>query len=155
MVRVPSKSLLLKIKNANSVLLFYCVFLLFYMKKNKALLEQIKNFFNFGSITKQRLRSIEFRVQSIKYLRVILDYFDKYILITDKWSDYKLLKQAFQLILSKEHLTIQGLCKIVAIKASMNRGISPELKSVFTSVVRVTRPLVKEHQISTLISRFH
>ena len=84
MVRVTSKSLLLKIKNTNSVLLFYCVFLLFYMKKNKALLEQIKNLFNFGSITKHRSRSIEFRVQSIKYLRVILDYFDKYILITDK-----------------------------------------------------------------------
>ena len=89
-------------------------------EKNKALLEQIKNLFNFGSITKQRSRSIEFRVQSIKYLRVILDYFDKYILITDKLSDYKLLKQASQLILSKEHLTLKGLCKIVAIKASMN-----------------------------------
>ena len=145
MVRVTSKSLLLKIKNTNSVLLFYCVFLLFYMKKNKALLEQIKNLFNFGSITKHRSRSIEFRVQSIKYLRVILDYFDKYILITDKWSDYKLLKQAFQLILSKEHLTLQGVCKVVAIKASINRGISPELKLAFPSVVRVTRPLVKEH----------
>ena len=38
-------------------------------------------------------------------------------------------KQAFK---NKEHLTIKGLHKIVAIKASMNKGLSDELKVAFS-----------------------
>lgn len=35
------------------------------------------------------------------------------------------------LIQNKEHLTIEGVNKIVAIKASMNLGLSDELKVAF------------------------
>ena len=35
----------------------------------------------------------------------------------------------------KEHLTIEGLHKIVAIKASLNLGLSEELKVAFTNVI--------------------
>ena len=36
----------------------------------------------------------------------------------------------------KEHLTYDGLRKIVAIKASMNLGLSEKLKEEFPDVVR-------------------
>ena len=49
-------------------------------------------------------------------MRVIIDYFYEYPLMTQKWPDYKLFKQVFQLTLNKEHLTLKGLHKIVAIK---------------------------------------
>ena len=42
----------------------------------------------------------------------------------------------------KEHLTIEGLHKIIAIRASMNRGLSEKLKLAFLSVVPVVIPLV-------------
>jgi hypothetical protein len=44
------------------------------------------------------------------------------------------------LILNKEHLTMEGLRKIVAIKASMNNGLSDELKAAFTNLPPVERP---------------
>ena len=51
-------------------------------------------------------------------------------------------------MLRGEHLTIDGLNKIVAIRACMNLGLSDEIKKAFPDVVPVTRPLVKNQKIS-------
>ena len=76
-------------------------------------------------------QSLKFRVQSVKDIQVIVHHFEKYPLRTQKFADYKLFKQAVELMEQKEHLTEAGLAKIVAIKASMNRGLSAELKAAF------------------------
>jgi hypothetical protein len=47
----------------------------------------------------------------------------------------------------KEHLTSEGLAKIVALKASMNRGLSEELKVAFPKVIPIARPLVVDQEI--------
>jgi len=47
----------------------------------------------------------------------------------------------------KEHLTLEGLRQIVAIRASMNRGLSEELKLAFPDVVPVFRPLFENPKI--------
>jgi hypothetical protein len=47
-----------------------------------------------------------------------------------------------------EHLTKEGLRKIVAIKASMNRGIPDELKKAFPNTIPVPRPLVVNQEIT-------
>jgi len=49
--------------------------------------------------------------------------------------------------LNKEHLTTEGIKKLVAIKASMNLGLSDELKKAFHSVEPVARPLVLDKKI--------
>ena len=116
-------------------------------KKDKVLLERIRNFFGVGSITKNGAEAIQYRVSSIKDLAKILDHFDKYPLLTQKLADYELFKQAFKLMERGEHLTLDGLNKIVAIKASMNRGLSEKLKLAFPDVVPVIRPLVKNQTI--------
>lgn len=86
-------------------------------EKDIILLEQIKNFFNIGWIHwSQRTKSIQFQVRAIKYLSQILDHFDKYGLITEECSDFKLFKQTFKLKMRKEHLILEGLLKIVGIK---------------------------------------
>jgi hypothetical protein len=46
------------------------------------------------------------------------------------------------MIVNKEHLTKTGLIKIVALKASLNLGLSDELKKEFPNVVPIERPLV-------------
>jgi hypothetical protein len=46
----------------------------------------------------------------------------------------------------KEHLTISGLRKIVAIKASMNLGLSDKLKASFTQE-NITAPLVSRSSV--------
>ena len=117
-------------------------------EKDKALLQQIQSYFGgAGNIHKSGPQLLQFRVHSVKDLATIIDYFDKYPLITQKRSDYQLFKQAWELIKRKEHLTQQGLEKLVSIKASMNLGLSSELKAGFPNTIPVARPLVQNHLI--------
>lgn len=85
---------------------------------------------------------MKFLVQSVKDLQVIIDHFENYPLITQKRADYELFKQAVELMEQKEHLTMEGLEKIVAIKASLNNGLSAELKAAFPEIIPVPRPSV-------------
>ena len=54
-----------------------------------------------------------------------------------------------EIIERREHLTLSGFNTIVAIRASMNRGLSEKLKLAFPDVVPqiVVRPLVENPQI--------
>ena len=68
-------------------------------EKDQTLLQEIKNYFSVGSINwKHGIKTIQFRVVSIENLQIILNHFDKYPLITNKWADYQLFKQIFQII---------------------------------------------------------
>jgi hypothetical protein len=48
---------------------------------------------------------------------------------------------------AKEHLTDAGIKKIVAIKASMNNGLSAELCAAFPNLKPVPRPLVENQKV--------
>ena len=106
-------------------------------------MELIQNYLIVGSITKGSKQGISFVVVSIKKLQAIINHFDRVPLISQKSADYLLFKHAYELMLAKEHLTENGFRKIVAIKATMNRGLPAELQTAFPDVVPVTRPLVK------------
>ena len=47
----------------------------------------------------------------------------------------------------REHLTLEGLHKIISIRASMNNGLSPKLKLAFPDIVPVVRPLVENQKV--------
>lgn len=79
---------------------------------------------------------------SLKDLQVIVHHFDNYPLITQKWSDYQLFKQVIDLMEGKEHLTMEGLQKIVSIKAVLNKGLPENLKAAFPETVPTIRPKV-------------
>ena len=96
-----------------------------------------------GNIYSSETRSsLAYKVTSIKDLVSVINHFDKYPLITNKQADYLLFKKVVGMIQLKEHLTLDGLKKIVAIKASINRGLSDELKAAFPHVIPVKRPIV-------------
>jgi hypothetical protein len=42
----------------------------------------------------------------------------------------------------KEHLTIEGVQKIINLKASVNKGLTDELKIAFPKTIPIQRPLV-------------
>lgn len=94
------------------------------------LLEQIKLFFGVGYITKLGAESVQFRVSSLKDLNIIIDHFDKYPLLTRKQSDFLLFKEIVNLIKQGKHLSLEGLNKIVSIKAILNSGKLPEALSL-------------------------
>jgi hypothetical protein len=89
-----------------------------------------------------------YRISSIKdFNEIIIPHFTKYPLITQKKADYDLLKKVVALINKKEHLTQEGLRSIIAIKASMNLGLSDELKVAFPDVNPEPRPLINQGRI--------
>ena len=114
---------------------------------DKALIEKIKKFFGVGLINKDRSKWIKFSVKSLKDLLIIINHFDKYPLITRKYADFLIFKKVFQLIKNKEHLTKEGIEKVVALKASHNLGLSDKLKQAFHDVHPVARPIVIDQKI--------
>ncbi len=111
-------------------------------KKYLSLLKGIQKFFKVGAVYKQGDDAAQFLVQSAKELIVIINHFDKYPLITrKKRGDFQLFKQVVYMMLNKDHLTLQGLGKIISIKASLNLGISANLKAAFPSIIPVTYDL--------------
>lgn len=116
-------------------------------KKDIALLEKIKNFFGVGKIYKQRENSVEYRVQSLKDLKIIISHIDKYPIITEKQVDYELFKKAVNLMLNKEHLTQAGFNKIISIKAAINWGLSDTLKLAFPKIIAMERPFARNRKI--------
>jgi hypothetical protein len=116
-------------------------------KKDIDLLKRIKGFFNVGEIYDDEKESCNYMVRSVKDLAVIIDHFDKYPLITQKQADYILFKQALELINRKEHLTSEGLQKIVNIRASMNNGLTEVLTESFLNTTSIPRPLVLNSEI--------
>jgi LAGLIDADG endonuclease len=86
---------------------------------------------------------ISFRVNSLQDLtNIIIPHFLKFPLFTQKAADFYLFKQVTELMTNKSHLTTEGLQEIINIKASMNLGLSDELKSNFINTVPVQRPTI-------------
>lgn len=123
------------------------VFVISLHEKDKPLLGDIQKYLGVGKIYKQGLKLVQYKVQSINELNLILDHFDKYPLIIQKCADYKIFKQIIILIKNKDHLTFSGLQKIVALKASINRGLSSSLKGVFPDIISKEDSFVIDKEI--------
>lgn len=118
-------------------------------KKDLELLKSIQTYFGgIGTIYTGCKDCVVFRVRSLEQIiNVILPHFDKYSLVTQKKADYILFKEIVLLMKEKEHLTQDGLNKIVAMKSSMNKELSESLKTAFPDIVPVIRPLVENEKI--------
>lgn len=110
--------------------------------KDLALLKQIQAFFGIGVIYKHGKDSVQFIVESINDLQVIIHHFDKYPLITQKLADFLLFKQIIDKMNEKKHLNLKGLEEIINLKASLNNGLSNVLKEAFPNVNFVNRPVI-------------
>jgi hypothetical protein len=128
-------------------------------KKDKDLLYPTRGCLGVGKVYKDRAH-LKFSILSIKDLQVVIEHFDKYPLITrsracagspsaeggrgQKLADYILFKQAYNIILNKEHLTFKGLNQLVSIKGCQNMGLSPILQFAFSDSINTKRPLVSK-----------
>ena len=121
--------------------------------KDKELLERILKFFNVGKIYTRKDGYVEYIVNSMKGMEVIIAHFNHYPLISaerKKYSDYKIFKLVFELIKQKKHLTQEGLQVILSLKASFNHGLSEELKIIFPSIVPSLRPQTVAPNMDTI-----
>ena len=101
-------------------------------KKDRGILEKIQSSLGCKShIVTAGSDYVSFQIVGVKNLQVLIAHLDKFSLITKKFIDYTIFKSIVELISKKEHLNEAGLRKIVEHKASLNRGLSPELKAVW------------------------
>ena len=153
----------------SNLILGYSISLYFKIKLyliDKELLKKILNFFNVAlrapvtgtlgvlccagfsiSADKIYIRKdgyIEYIVNFIKDLEVIINLFNNYPLITQKLSDYKLFKLVFELIIQKKPLTKEGFRpgpgEMLSLKASFNNGLSEKFKRVFPNIIPYLKP---------------
>ena len=119
--------------------------------RDLALLKQIQSFFGVGAISKLGEETVQFRVYGSENLKVIINHFDKYPLLTNKQSDYLLFKQVVIDMEKGKHLTVEGLNNIMSIKAVMNnKEISDNLSIAFSNIKPILTPEIKDRQIKSL-----
>ena len=119
-------------------------------EKDNALLDGVQAYFGVGKVFKAEKNMYRYMARSLKDLRIIIDHFDKYPLITQKRADFELFKKAVEILSNKEHLTIEGIHKLIAIRASINLGLPPKLKAAFPHIVNyLPRFLVKDIEIKS------
>lgn len=111
--------------------------------KDIDILKLIKNTLKVGKIRKNGVNLVQYTVESIKELQVIVDHFNSYPLVTEKALDFLIFKQCFEIIKQKEHLTEKGLLNLISLKSSLNWGLSDSLKEAFPNVTFVDRPEYK------------
>jgi hypothetical protein len=96
----------------------------------------IQNFFNLGTIrivpaTEKKAASMTISVKSIEDCARIRDFFLNYPLLTYKLVHFQIWCQVVNAMINKEHLTMEGLYKIVALKEHSPNGISKKLQEDF------------------------
>lgn len=114
-------------------------------KRDLSLLLQLQEFLGgIGSIyISPTLNKVNYSIDSKKDLRnPTLRVVTNVVRLTQKAADYNLFKEVVKLMSNKTHLSIEGLNKIVNIKASMNLGLSDFLKSEFKDFIPVDRQVI-------------
>lgn len=117
-------------------------FIIVLHNKDKSILEGLKSFFKVGNIFKHGDTNVQYQVNSVADLQILIEHFNNYPLLTKKHIDFLLFKEIVSIFLKKEHLTKEGILKLVALKASLNKGLSDMLKIAFPYVLPVSRPLM-------------
>jgi len=120
-------------------------------KKDLSLIKEIQSFFGVGTIRiRQRAGkpTVIYSVQSLKNLtEIIIPHFKQYSLLTQKQTDFILFSKVIDLMNQKKHLELDGINKIISIRASMNKGLTCSLKTVFPNIIPVERPIIEDQVI--------
>ena len=114
-------------------------------KKDVGLLYRIQSCLGgVGTVTvRNNSDVVDFVVGSVGDLvNKVIPFFSKYPLITHKRADFILFSKIVELINQKEHLTLEGIQKIVSLKASMNKGLIYALKQAFPNTMPIPRPVI-------------
>ena len=89
-------------------------------QKKGEVLESIHKEFG-GYLAKAKRGEWEYDSTSFTVALKLIEYFDKYSLISTKYIEYLLWRDCYRIVQRKEHLTKEGLDKIVKLKLSIER----------------------------------
>ena len=74
---------------------------------------------------------------------MIIPHFEKFPLLTEKQADFELFKEIVTIMYNKQHLNTEGLNKIMMLKSSLNKGLTPFLLENFSNLNTIERPVRK------------
>nr|AFN16312.1 LAGLIDADG homing endonuclease [Ophiostoma brevicolle] len=114
-------------------------------KKDEYLLKLIKKSLNLDCniIYNAKDDTFKLKVSNLEEIvKKIIPFFEKYTLFSQKKGDFYLMCKVVDIVKNKEHLTLKGLNEIINIKASMNLGLSTNLKEIFPNISLIKRPLI-------------
>jgi LAGLIDADG endonuclease len=105
-------------------------------------LEELRKFFGVGIInTRINKKVTSFTVtKNSDLLNVIIPHFSNFPLQTQKRIDFQLWVQIVEIIKKKEHLTQEGLLKILSLKSALNKGLSKNTSEI-KNIEVLERPL--------------
>ena len=87
------------------------------------LLHALKHFFGCGVVRRNHGERMAYRVRGLDHLNdVIVPFFEKHSLKSKKKLDFIKFRKILQLMKNGEHLATEGIERIRAIAATMNRG---------------------------------
>jgi Proton-conducting membrane transporter/NADH-Ubiquinone oxidoreductase (complex I), chain 5 N-terminus/LAGLIDADG endonuclease len=113
--------------------------------ENKKLLDLIKNYFDQkGSISKCK-NMYYYEVSSVKDLKIIRNHFEKYELQSTKRIHFQLWCQVMDMIINKEHLTKEGLLRILSIKSVFPKGLTNKMKKMYPNINLYNKPVFKSN----------
>jgi LAGLIDADG endonuclease len=107
-------------------------------KRDSSLIYQLKDFFEgIGTISLDKKANVlKYSTANLKDLSsIVIPHFKKYPLLTQKDADFLFFEQIVELLKKGAHLTINGLLKVINIRASMNTGLSVIIKSEFSNYI--------------------
>lgn len=103
------------------------------------LLQKIQLFFGVGTISYSKDKKlVVYRVRSLNDLSVIIKFFKSFPFITSKRYDFNLFVLIYELLCKKEHLSLTGFFKSIAIINNINYPIKSNL---LAEIVRSLGPL--------------
>jgi len=97
------------------------------------------------SVLTKKNQKVYYTINRIQDLNsVVIPHFLSYPLQSDKKKiDFDLWAEIVRIIISKKHLTKDGLLRILSLKTILNRGLSKKLISEFPDVINLSRPLLE------------
>jgi hypothetical protein len=134
----------IRIKKSKSHRLGWAVQLVFLISAlnnsaNRVFLESLVLFFGGGQIYLDR-NQLYYCVQDLSILLKVRDHFLLYPLQSTKWIYFQLWSLVLDMMVAKEHLTLEGLLRIVAIRSHFPKGLSKLLSNAFPSLPFVFKP---------------
>lgn len=110
--------------------------------KDISTLQELKFYFGVGNIYTRTGKNVtSFTVtKNSDLVNIIIPHFSNFPLQTQKRVDFQLWGKIVESLKNKEHLTHEGLLKIISLKSALNRGLSKNTNEI-KNIVVLERPL--------------
>jgi hypothetical protein len=97
----------------------------------------LKRFFRCGVVRRNHEDRQELRIRKFSCLQQVVDFFERHPLKTKKNADFKKFARIIRWMAKEDHLTREGLIKIIELSLSMNRADKAKAQEILKQLQSV------------------